>query len=427
MKPEPVQTPPPKKTYNVDVFVVRPACLRETISGFGTALPDREVTLSAQVAGQIQEHDLEVGRKISANRPILEIDPDSYRQKYEQVKNQLAEGESELARLKQEEANAARLLKQAKSDRDTAQEQHNRRQALKSRDVVTSDELARSLLDFRKYEEALIRQENEAALYPLKIDQVAKRQATTKSALELAQIDLNHTRVSAPFAGVISKVFAETGQYVKAGDPLLTITNTEAVEIPVPITLSDYAKLLPLLGRGETPHVDLAESVRRLARWTGRLTRTAPKADAENRTIEVYVEVENAKQSQPLLPGTFVHARIAGPVLEQIQAIPRDAIINSHVLIARPGSKSPVEQRKIEPMQTLETLALLDHGLNEGDQLILTNLDVLYRDPAAKIASGNESDRTLTINRRHTLQDVLDAQELHLVEILDCPKAKAAD
>ena len=120
MKPEPAQTPPSKKTYNVDVFVVRETCLRETISGFGTALPDREVTLSAQVAGQIQEHDLEVGQKVVPNGPMLQIDPDSYRQQYEQVKNQLAEGESELARLKQEQANAARLLKQAKSDLETA-------------------------------------------------------------------------------------------------------------------------------------------------------------------------------------------------------------------------------------------------------------------------------------------------------------------
>ena len=83
--------------------------------------------------------------------------------------------------------------------------------------MVTSDELARSLLEFRKYEEALIRQENETALFPLKIDQVEKRQATTKSALELAQIDLNHTQVAAPFSGLISEVFAETGQYVQGG------------------------------------------------------------------------------------------------------------------------------------------------------------------------------------------------------------------
>ena len=62
------------------------------------------------------------------------------------------------------------------------------------------------------------------------------------------------------------------------------------------------------------------------------------------------------------------------------------------------------------------------HGLKEGDQLILTNLDVLYRDPSEKLAAPEEANRTLSINRRHTLEDVLDAQELNLVQILDCPK-----
>ncbi len=425
MKPEPRQTPPTKKTYNVDVFVVHKHRLRETISGFGTARPDREVILSAQVAGAVQEHNLEIGQRVVANGPILQIDPDSIRRQYEQVQNQLAEGESELSRLKQERANAERLLKQAKSDFATAQEQYQRRQTLRSRDVVTSDELARALLDFRKYEEAMIRQENEAGLYPLKIDQVEKRQATTKSALELAKIDLNHTQVAAPFAGVVSEVFAETGQYVRVGDPLVKITNTQLVEIPVPIKLSDYAKLSPLLDGGQSPQVDLAASVSNAAQWTGRLTRTAPKADVENRTIEVYVEVDNAEQSRPLLPGTFVHARMEGPVLEEVFAIPRDAIIGGHVLIARPGTNPPVVQQQIEPRETLETLALLDGGVKEGDQLILTNLDVLYRDPSEIREAVHEAGRTLSINRTQTLEDLLNTQKLHLVQILDAGKERS--
>jgi RND family efflux transporter MFP subunit len=224
----------------------------------------------------------------------------------------------------------------------------------------------------------------------------------------------------APFAGIISEVLAETGQYVRVGDPLLRITNMTHVELPVPIKLSDYAKLAPLLRNGEFPPVRLARDVSATAEWTGRLTRTAPKADEQNRTIQVFVEVDNQEQPMPLLPGTFVHARIEGPLLENVFAIPRDAIIKNHVLIAKVEGDSPVLQKRIEPIETLQNLAILYSGLDEGDQLILTNLDVLYREPSAKIPPQDARKQVLSINRRHDLPEFLENQRQALVTILDC-------
>lgn len=420
LRPEPQQLPPQKKHFNVDVFVVRENCLRETLSGFGTVLPDREVTLSAQVAGEVMNQVLEVGQAVATDKPLLEIDPRIYQQRYAQAKRQLEEGESELRRLTQEQANAERLLKSIKSNLEIATEQYNRRKRLENREIVTPDELARSLLELRQYEENLIRQENEIALFPLKIDQIEKRQATNQTTLELAQLDLDHTQVKPPFPGIVSEVFVETGDYVRVGDPLVRITNTSSVEIPIPLKLSNYAKLLPLLKQGQSPEVKLATDVRRAPQWTGRLTRTAPKADQDNRTIEVYVEVDNAKQATPLLPGTFVHARIAGPTLERVFAVPRDAIINNHVLIVRPNEDSPVVQQRIEPADTLQNLAILNTGLKDGDQLILTNLDVLYRDPAERQLQTTEEKRSLTINREHNLKEFLTDQDQVFIKIQDC-------
>lgn len=420
LKPEPEQVPPAKKQFNVDVFIAKQTCLRETISGFGTTRADREVTLSAQVAGQILEHNLKVGHRVSGDEPILEIDPRIYQQQVEQVQNQLAEGESELRRLKQEQANAARLLEKVKSDFETASEQYERRKSLIDRNLATPDELARALLEFRQYEEAVIMKENETALIPLKIDQVEKRQQTTQTSLELARLDLGYATVEPPFPGVIGEVLVETGQYVRVGDPLVSITNASSVEVPIPIKLSDYAKLAPLIQKGEYPRVELATDVTRKAQWTGRLARTAPNADRENRTIEVFVEVDNSEQSTPLLPGTFVQARIAGPVLEDVFAIPRDAIINNHVLIAQPEQDPPVLQRPISVKETLQNLAILEEPLRDGDRLILTNLDVLYRDPAESKVEPEDRERTLTINQKHGLGEFLESQERPLVELLEC-------
>ncbi|MCA9067548.1 MAG: hypothetical protein KDA84_01405, partial [Planctomycetaceae bacterium] len=138
------------------------------------------------------------------------------------------------------------------------------------------------------------------------------------------------------------------------------------------------------------------------------------------RTIEVYVEVDNQKQTTPLLPGTFVHARIEGPVLERVFAIPRDAIINNHILLAKSEIDSPVTQQQIEPLDTLENLAILKAGLKDGDQLILTNLDVLYRDPADKQLPNPDEQRSLTINHETNLKEFLREEDQIFIKIQDC-------
>jgi hypothetical protein len=92
-----------------------------------------------------------------------------------------------------------------------------------------------------------------------------------------------------------------------------------------------------------------------------------------------------------MLPGTFVFARIEGPVYKRNEcfAIPRDAIFQGGVFVAEGGI---AKARKIEIAETLQSFALVTSGLEHDDQIVLTNLDVL-RD-GDKIESGN-SVRTL--------------------------------
>jgi hypothetical protein len=56
----------------------------------------------------------------------------------------------------------------------------------------------------------------------------------------------------------------------------------------------------------------------------------------------------------------------------------------------------------------------------EGDQLILTKLDVLYRDPSETISAEESQGRQLAINQTHDLPEFLDDQKQSLITILDC-------
>ncbi|WP_166819786.1 efflux RND transporter periplasmic adaptor subunit [Thalassoroseus pseudoceratinae] len=399
------------KRYNVEVYDVSTTRLRELIVSYGTAEADREVTLSAEVAGRIinAEH-LERGWHVypkpetpqspGDSQPpegtqILTIDPEAYEQRVAQVAAQVREAQAEIKRLQQEQKNNLRMLQKVEDDYKTATAEYRRIQNMRSSGVATPSELTKALLDLRRYEDAIVKEENEKNLYPIRIETAETRLATLKADYRIAERDLEHTIIVPPFAGVISEVMVEKGQYVRIGDPLVRLTDVSVVEIPVPLKLADYTKIEQLLSNGVQPQVELAQNLQDDVTWTGRLVRRSPEADAQTRTLMVYVEVDNAEQAVPLLPGTFVYARIEGPVLDDATVLPREGIVGNSIFVTvRPESggtdDSSFAFREIPlgPHEKLQTVAIVNRSIFQDlpktdqnpIQVILTNLDVL-QDP----------------------------------------------
>lgn len=432
------------KRYNVEVYDVSTTRLRELVVSYGTAEADREVTISAEVAGRVVNADnLERGwqvypkpempRSPGDNRPtegtqILAIDPETYEQRVAQVAAQVREAEAEIKRLKQEQKNNARMLQKVKEDYQTASEEYRRTQDLRNRGVATPSDLTKALLELRRYEDSIVKEENEENLYPIRIETAQTRLATLKADYRIAERDLEHTKIVPPFEGVISDVMVEKGQYVRMGDPLVRLTDVSVVEIPVPLKLSDYTKIERLLSSGVQPRVELAQNVQDQATWIGRLVRRSPEADVQTRTLMVYVEVDNAEQPVPLLPGTFVYARIEGPVLEDATILPREAIVGNSIFVTvkKPGKNdgeiaTGFQEIPLGPHEKLQTVAIVDRSIfadladvdRNPVQVILTNLDVL-QDP-----DQTYDDIQVEVQSHMNLQKLLDASAIRVVRPLD--------
>jgi multidrug efflux pump subunit AcrA (membrane-fusion protein) len=388
--PAPEQPIEPK-SYNVETLKVEPIDYEETLVGFGTARPDREVILSAEVAGQIvQIHPrLEVGSRVQAEGADLDdagrsrdragdelcrIDADSYQRKLEHVEAKLKSDASEAGVLAQQEANTARLLEKARLDYRLNEEEYNRTEGLRKKNVVSESDLTRARLDLQRYREVVLALENEALLYPLKKEQLDRRLDMHRAELEIGKLDVARTVVKPPFDGVLAEVLIERGQHVKVGDPLVKLVELRVVEVPVSLPLEESSKLTPLLLRGETPAVTLSENEAAPPRWTGHVVRISPKADEATRTVKVFVRVENAAQTAPLLPGTFVFAKISGPVRPGLLLVTRDCVLKGGVMVASEGK---ARRRELVLGDRLRTVWEVKRGLEVGEEVILTNLDVL--------------------------------------------------
>ena len=226
----------------------------------------------------------------------------------------------------------------------------------------------------------------------------------------------------AEFGGVLSEVHVQPGKYVRVGDPLVKLTNTAIVEIPVPIAWDEYHRLEPLIRTAKTledkPLAYVGESIDRPHLWTGRVVRAAPTADPLTRTVKVFVRVDNSAVTRseeflrPVIPGMHYYASIVGRELEDVLAVPRDAIVEGRVFVAVKLRKTTMkidgkdrdvwegiaEARKVEIVRRVQTLAVVRSGVKPGDHVILTNLDVIH--DGAKVRFDGRRIRRLQEERR---------------------------
>src|SRR6185312_6745323 len=170
-------------------------------------------------------------------------------------------------------------------------------------------------------------------------DRVAEAQVSTaqaalaaaKEQLEVAKAGQSHTqtlfdyaRITAPFAGVITHRYADTGAMIQAG----TSSQTQAMPI-VRLSQNDRLRLTIQVPESAVAQIHVGQPVdvrvQALGRtFAGRVARFADKVSPDTRTMETEVDVPNPGLT--LVPGMYASASLtiahAGSVLTApVQAI----------------------------------------------------------------------------------------------------------
>ncbi|MBG0775971.1 MAG: efflux RND transporter periplasmic adaptor subunit [Desulfovibrionaceae bacterium] len=179
-------------------YVTAPAVtadVRESVLATGTLKAFQQVSVGAQVSGQIKSLKVELGDAVRKGDLIAEIDSQSQR-------NALRTAEAQLNNVKAQRAAKMATLKQAQSEFE--------RQEGMLRAKATSRQ---------NYEDAL------ATLTETQAD-IAALDAQIVSAsitVDTARIDLGYTSIVAPMDGVVVAVVAKEGQTVNAAQSTPTI------------------------------------------------------------------------------------------------------------------------------------------------------------------------------------------------------------
>jgi RND family efflux transporter MFP subunit len=261
-------------------------------------------------------------------------------------------------------------------------------------------------------EEALAAVEEWQLLYPdsssenkkppalvAKEPQLAAAQArleADKADLRKALLNLERTRLKAPFNGRVGEEKVDIGQYVSPGQNLGTLYSTEAAEIVVPLEGGDLFWFdVPAFtstdGSG-APAVVRASIAGRELSWPGKVVRTEGRLDERTRMIHVVVRVDKPyARKPPLVFGLFVTVEIEGRKIENAAIIPRGALHQGNVVWIL-DKESRLRFREVEVARIQGDEVLVTEGLADGETVITTPLKAVTDGMAVRKVSERLGD-----------------------------------
>jgi HlyD family secretion protein len=123
--------------------------------------------------------------------------------------------------------------------------------------------------------------------------------------------------------------------------------------------------------------------------FPGRVVRLAPyvlDVEAQNRTLEIEVELDDAEFAATLLPGTSADVEVVLDAREGVLRIPTSALLEGNrVLVASDGT---LEESAVEVGLKNWNYAEVRGGLEEG-QLVVTSLERVEVKAGARVAIEN--------------------------------------
>jgi RND family efflux transporter MFP subunit len=275
-------------------------------------IPYQDVDVMAKVAGYIRTIRVDIGDHVRGGELLATL---------------------EVPEMQDEMMKAAAANKASESDVITARNDLSRAKA--------AYEIAhlsyKRILDVSQKEPGLVPQQDVDVAHSHDLEgeaQLSTAQSTLESAEErskeaAAQQELlktmyRYTQITAPFDGVITKRYANTGSMIQAGIssqtqsmPVVRIAQEELLRLilPVPVTA------VPQIHVGQVVEVNVTTMGRA---FPGKVTRFAETVNTSTRTMDTEVDVPNPKRT--IVPGMYAEVRLHLEDKKNVLSLPLDAV-----------------------------------------------------------------------------------------------------
>jgi len=347
-----------EKAVLVDTIEAEVVSLNFSVNSQGTVRPRTETIVVSEVSGKIVSvaPEFVAGGFFHQGDVLLQIDPSDYE-----------------AGLKRAEA------------------------ALASRKAKLADETARSeqaLKDWRN-----MGRQGEPSDLALRKPQMADARANVSAAeadVQKARRDLERTRITVPYDGLVRQKAVDIGQYVTLGTRLGVTFAIDTAEVRLPLTNSDL-HYLDLPSETEVKNKDKSfppvtlsvENGAGISQWQARIIRTEGVVDETSRVIYAVAQIVDPygvlgqSHQQELKIGTFVNAEIQGLPADNVVVLPRYVLRADHTILTV-NADNELEILQVTVLRAEPKSVYLSTGIEGGTKVVITSLDAPV--PGTKLA-----------------------------------------
>jgi len=204
--------------------------------------------------------------------------------------------------------------------------------------------------------------------------------AVNKAELQKVQTLMDYTLVTAPFTGVITKRYADTGSMIQAGTasaqqamPVVRLSENSLLRLILPVPES----AVPTVHIGQRVEVNVPTLHRT---FPGTVARFADKLSLATRTMDTEVDVPNPNLL--LIPGMYAEVNLTlrqadGVLTVPVTAVDIDSTNAAHGKVMVIAANSRVEPREIQLGMETANRVEVRAGLNDGDLVVLSGRETL--------------------------------------------------
>jgi RND family efflux transporter MFP subunit len=322
--------------------------------------PYQEVDVMAKVSGYIREIKVDIGDRVAEGQLLATLE-------VPEMQDDLTRGAAAI-----EEANAG--LSAARDELQRDESAHDMAHLSYTR-ILEVSQKERGLVPQQQVDEVHSRDlVAEAQVSAAKSHIAAGQQRIHVAEAEQARYKtmLQYARITAPFAGVVTRRYANTGSLIQAGTssqtqamPVVRLSQNSILRLQLPVPES----AVPMVRLGEPVDVKVSALSRT---FPGVVKRFADKVESSTRTMKTEVEVLNPNLT--IVPGMYAEVDLITEQRAKVLAVPVEAIDGaaSGARVFAVRSTGTVEIVPVHlGLESAHLVEIRSGEIHEGDQVVV--------------------------------------------------------
>src|SRR5580698_4555127 len=343
----------------VPTATVHPANLSNELVLTAEFTPYQDVDVMAKVAGYVKSIRVDIGDHVRQGDLLATLE-------VPELQDEMAKANAGVAAAQANVVTAQGAIKRAQAEANIAHLSFQRIQ-----DVLTKEPglVPRQEVDVAQSRDLEAAAQLASAQSALNAAEQTKSQAESEHSRTEAM--LQYASIRAPFAGVVTKRYANTGSMIQAGIssqtqamPVVRLAENSLLRLMLPVPVNAVAEIHD----GQPVDVNVVTLGRTIQ---GKITRYADSLQASTRTMETEVDVPNPDGK--LVPGMYAEVHLHLADHPNVLSVPVDAIDGlgssvQHAYVVR-GNELHLVSVTVG-LQTPTRVEILS-GLSDGDQVVV--------------------------------------------------------